>query len=197
MDPAPGAADMTVPSSELGVVHPKRSQRERRIVGGSLQHYTLNTGATKHLHKNPLTRRTTVTLTDMIQRGGGSFAGVLSAFSCRVEPELDEGVRTFWFLRNDQPVFLCVACWLPKAAEPAFGIAERAYFDLLLESCCGSPNAGELPVDVAPSMPIRLPWLAQVMLPVASQLQSRESIVLDELERCLAWTILKQSIAVR
>jgi hypothetical protein len=198
MDPAPLPSAMPAPISNLDLVHPQRSHRERRVSGGrTLHHYTLNTGATKHLHRHPLTRRTTATLTDLVQRGGGPFAGVLSAFSCRVEPELEEGVRTFWFLRSDQPVLLCVACWLPKTAETAFGIAERAYYDLLLESCSGSPSAANVTTDCAPDMPLRLPWLSQVILPGANHLQSRESIVLDELERCLVWTILKRSTATR
>jgi hypothetical protein len=106
-------------------------------------------------------------------------------------------MRTFWFLRNDEPVLLCVACWIPRSAADAFGIAERAYYDLLLQCCCAAPDlSGALP-EHAPAMPTNLPWLVRVILPGVKYLKPRESIVLDELERCLAWTLLKRSVASR
>jgi hypothetical protein len=193
MVPAWPVGLMTAPSSNLEVARGKGVARRKRALRRSALHqYTLNTGLFKELHRRPLSRRTSNTLWDLVQRGGGPFAGILSAFACRVEPGIESGGRTFWILRNEEPVLLCVACWDAAHGDEVFGIAERAYYDLLLQECSrvSAPQPQLLFADHAPGIPDRLPWLARVQFPGLRQLGPRESIVLDELERCLAWTLL-------
>jgi hypothetical protein len=193
MVPAKPVGLMTPLSGKLEVARGKGAARGKRTLRRSALHqYTLNTGQFKELHRQPLSRRTSNTLWDLVQRGGGPFAGILSSFACRVEPGIEAGERTFWILRNEEPVLLCVACWDAAYTGEAFGIAERAYYDLLLHECLRvlppQPQPGF--ADHAPGMPDRLPWLATVQFPALRGLGARESIVLDELERCLAWTLL-------
>ncbi len=189
---------MPAPTTRRSALKPERKPApHRRSKRSALHYFTLNNGAIKDLHRQPLSRRTAATLSDLARRGGGSFAGILSAFSCRVEPALEVGLRAFWFLRNDTPILFGVACWDPGAADEAFGMAARVYYDLLLQSCCEAADPTMAQPDHAPAMPTRLPWLVRVMLPAIGELQARESIVLDELERCLAWTLLQEAPVTR
>jgi hypothetical protein len=158
-----------------------------------LRHYTLNTGLIKELHRQPLSRRTRRTLTDLAARGGGEFSGILSAYACRIEPGVGLGGREFWILRNGDPVLLSVVCREERAAAEAFGIAERAYLDLFLARCVAGDQDGSTICDHAPAAPDAVPWLARVWFPAGTGLEARELVVLDELERCLAWTLLKST----
>ncbi len=193
MVPAQRVGLMTSPSNKLEVARGKGVAPGKRALRRSALHqYTLNSGVCKELHRQPLSRRTSNTLWDLVQRGGGPFAGILSAYACRVEPGIEPGGRAFWILRNEDPVLLCVVCWDAAYGDEVFGIAERAYYDLLLQDClrASTPRPRSLFADHAPGIPDRLPWLARVQFPGLRQLGPRESIVLDELERCLAWTLL-------
>jgi hypothetical protein len=193
MVPAQPVDLMSAPSNNLELVGGKRmTPGKRRLRRSVLHQYTLNTGGYKDLHRRPLSRRTSDTLWDLVQRGGGSFAGILSAFACRVEPGIEPGGRAFWILRNEEPVLLCVAGWELVHNQEVFGIAERAYYDLLLQDCSrdSTPQADPDFTGHAPEVPELEPWLARVQFPGFRQLGPGESIVLDELERCLAWTLL-------
>jgi hypothetical protein len=46
-------------------------------------------------------------------------------------------------------------------------------------------------------MPPRLPWLVRVLLRGSCSLPSGEYTVLDELERCLTWTLLNRPPGIR
>lgn len=164
---------------------------------GPLHHYTLNNGAIKEMQRRPLSRRTAATLWELALGGGGEFAGVLSPFGCRVEPGLQAGGRTFWILRGDDPVLLCVVCHRLESNAELFGIAERAYLDLLLEDSVQSATDDLQYCRHAPQSPVRLPWLARVQYGQFHLLDSRETVLIDELERCLAWTLLNRAFAVR
>jgi hypothetical protein len=173
------------------------TQKKQALRCSALHHYIVNDGAAKELRRRPLSRRTSNTLWDLVQRGGGSFAGILSAFGCRVEPGLETGGRTFWILRNEEPVLLSVVCWDACFARDAFGVAERAYYDLLLQECCISPMPLLTSEVHAPAHPAVVPWLARVHFPGFHQLDPRETVVLDELERCMAWTLMTRSQVAR
>jgi hypothetical protein len=110
---------------------------------------------------------------------------------------MEAGGRTFWILRNEDPILLCVVCWDACFGGEEFGIAERVYFDLLLEECCQEPTPQQTTPGHAPAPPTRAPWLARVQYPGFHQLNPQERVVLDELERCLAWTLLTRSLVRR
>jgi hypothetical protein len=189
---------MAPPSTRLDVPRLSGTKASKAALRRSVLHrYTLNSGAVSELHRQPLSRRTSNTLWELIERGGGPFAGILSAFACRVEPGIEAGGRTFWILRKEDPMFLGVVCWDASCGGEQFGIAERTYFDLFLQECFQPPTPQPRSPGHAPAPPTRVPWLARVLFPVFHQLDPRETLVLDELERCLAWTLLTRSVVPR
>jgi hypothetical protein len=94
-------------------------------------------------------------------------------------------------------MLLCAVCWDASFSGENFGIVERAYFDLLLQTCSLDPAPEATPPGHAPAQPACAPWLARVLFPGFQQLNPRETVVLDELERCLAWTLLTRSLVRR
>jgi hypothetical protein len=70
---------MAPPSTRLDVPRLSGTKASKAALRRSVLHrYTLNSGAVSELHRQPLSRRTSDTLWELIERGGGPFAGILS-----------------------------------------------------------------------------------------------------------------------
>jgi len=142
----------------------------------TLAHLTLNTG---HVCNSPIYKvheRAIQALAPLVRAGGGAIPAC-PGWSCDITCDTKGAAFSFSFRRI--PVVLCTLAW---DADNATELWASAVDSIYLKSA-------ELP-----DLPVSVPWLAVNLLPTSLVFCSASDMgMLGDLERCLAWAIIKTS----
>lgn len=145
----------------------------------SLVHYTLNTDHTTVSHRIDVSDEIIRLLAPVVRTG------------VRLVPRLEEyqlwvvespGAAVFTLMRRDDELLIhCALAWTETGAQEAWQGLKQIY-EYAFDDLHAKPEA---------SIPTRLPWLSAVLFPGCAQLSPEQMYMMDDLERCIAWTILE------
>jgi len=135
-----------------------------------LQHVTLNTGNLVASPRDQVLPKTVRWLAPMVRKGRGAPAGIPFAITNR-------GEDTALFSIGEPPVVFCACCWAEDRSAEAWAA--------MLATMRG------LGMTRAPETRPAVPWLAVLLLPGMAAMPVETVAQLGDMERCLAWTLIK------
>jgi hypothetical protein len=152
-----------------------------------LLHLTMNTGVCVEQSPGDVGDDAISALTPLVKRGGGRLPKPLGAFRVEI-PRLgrDAGV-VFTVYRDHDAMVTCAVCWDDQDAEQAWNEINGVYLQLVAADTPSPPLH-------AATMPDRIPWLAEVILPGIVRQPSNDVSWLKDFERCLAFAIMREPL---
>ena len=157
---------------------PEESAFRQAVVPQELAHLTLTTGHLRNSPAHEVPPEVIEALAPLVQSGGGPIPKC-PGWSCEIT--CDAGGAVFHFSKRGIPCILCMLAWDANKAEEQWSLALECTYTELLDG-------------ISTKMPVTLPWLAVDILPTCILLCSASDMMLmGDLERCLAWTILHTS----
>jgi hypothetical protein len=142
-----------------------------------LLHYTVNTGDTRTSPRSEVGDAAIQCLQPIVEQGGAiPGPGELYLRVTRYQ-----GGALFTIEQGELPIVHCGFAWTREAEQDLWPCIKQLYQD----ACPGSLTMA------TPIKPAQLPWLSVVLVPAIVAVRRELVSLLDDLERCIAWTLFE------
>lgn len=99
-------------------------------------------------------------------------------------PDWGDGFCVFFIYRAASPIVVCAVAWDARADDSAWGCIEGIYLFM------GDNRPDVVAPGALAKKPDSLPWLAVLILPSIISLTKKDVLLLGDIEKCFAMTIL-------